>query len=165
MGALAAGAALLWTSTATRGLVFAIVSGADLVFHEAGHPVFGLLGSRLLTALGGGLGQLFFPVLASVLFARRRQAGSFATALLWVGFNVVDIGRYAADGRVRALPLLAPDVDAHDWWNILGMLGLRERAELIGGSIEAVGWAIMIFAPAWLAFRFWRGRRPAERLP
>ena len=159
VAALAAGAALLGTSMATRGFFAAVVNGADLVFHEAGHPVFGLFGSRLLTALGGALGQLFFPAVAAAVFARRREAASFATALLWTGFNVVDIGRYAADGRVRALPLLAPDVDSHDWWNILGILGLRESAEAIGGAIGAAGYALMAFAPSWLAWRFLRAQR------
>ena len=158
-GALAFGAALLWNSIRTRGLLFAVISGADLVFHEAGHPVFGLLGWPLLTFLGGALGQLAFPLAAAAIFARRGQAASFAASVLWAGFNVVDIGRYAADGRVRALPLLAPDANAHDWWNILGILGLRESAEAIGGTIQALGWAAMLWAPAWLAWRWWSGRR------
>ncbi len=162
--ALAAGAALLWRSTLTRGFLFAVVSGADLVFHEAGHPIFGLLGWRLLTFLGGGLGQLAFPAAAAAIFGRRGQAASFAAAVLWAGFNVVDIGRYAADGRVRALPLLAPDANAHDWWNILGILGVRESAEAIGGTIQALGWAAMLWAPAWLTWRWWSARAGAARV-
>jgi hypothetical protein len=161
-GALALGAALLWNSIRTRGLLFAVISGADLVFHEAGHLVLGLLGWPLLTFLGGALGQLAFPVAAAAIFARRGQAASLAAAIVWVGFNVLEIGRYAADGRVRALPLLAPDANSHDWWNILGILGLRESAEAIGGAIQALGWAAMLWAPAWLAWRWWsRWRAPA----
>ncbi len=159
--ALGAGAALLAWSAATHGAIAAVVAGADLVFHEAGHPILSVFGSRFLTYLGGAIGQLAFPAVAAVAFARRRDAGSFGAALLWLGFNVVEIGRYAADGRVRALPLLAPDEDAHDWWNLLGMMGLRDRAEPIGALIAAAGWATMIAAPLWVAWRWWRARAAA----
>src|SRR5512139_1162255 len=50
--AVAAFAAVLAWSHLTRGMLAAVVSGADLVFHEAGHPVLGALGSRFLTYLG-----------------------------------------------------------------------------------------------------------------
>ena len=41
------------------------------------------------------------------------------------------------------------DADAHDWWNMLGMLGLRAHASAIGGTISAVGWGLQAAAPAW----------------
>jgi len=151
-------AALLAWSSLTRGFVAAVVAGADLVFHEAGHPLFGLLGSRFLMFLGGTLAQLAFPVAAVVGFARLRRAAPFAVAAAWLGFNLVEIGRYAADAQARALPLLAPDVDAHDWWNLLGMLGLRAHCRGIGGSIQAIGWLAWAAAPAWANWRWLRGR-------
>jgi hypothetical protein len=163
--ALAAACLLLWASTWTRGWIFAVVSGADLVFHEAGHPIFGIFGWPLLAFLGGALGQLAFPASAAAVFAVRRLAPSFAAMVLWLGFNLLDIGRYAADGDARALPLLAPDPGSHDWWNILGILGLRGRAGLVGGALQALGWAVMAAAPAWLAWRWRRGARPEEAAP
>ncbi len=157
--AVAALAALLAWSHATHGFVAAIVSGADLVFHEAGHPLFGVFGSKLLTYLGGTLAQLAIPAAAAVAFARRRATAAFAVALVWLGFNLVNVGAYAADAMDRALPLLAPDVDSHDWWNVLGMLGVRERCRGIGGTIAGAGWALWALAPAWSGWRSLRARR------
>jgi hypothetical protein len=159
--ALAAAAALLLWSQATRGLLAAVIDGANLLFHEAGHPVLGLLGSRFLLYLGGTLGQLAFPVAAAVAFARRRQPASFAAALVWIGVNLVNVGRYAADAEARVLPLLATDESEHDWWNLLGMLGVRHRAAGIGGAIAAAGWATQVAAPAWVAWRWLAARRAA----
>jgi hypothetical protein len=160
VAALATFAGLLLWSFASRGFLAAVLSGADLVFHEAGHPIFGLFGSRFLMFLGGTIGQLAFPVVAAIGFARARRPAPFAVALLWVGFNLVDIGRYAADASARLLPLLAPDEDSHDWWNLLGMLGLRDRCRGIGGTISALGWVLWIGAPGWSAWRWLRARRP-----
>jgi hypothetical protein len=153
---LALFAALLAGSYRTHGFLAAALAGADLVFHEAGHPIFGILGSRFLMFLGGTLGQLAFPVTAAVAFARARRTAPFAAAVLWIGFNLVDIGRYAADASARVLPLLAADENSHDWWNLLGMLGVREHCQGIGGTISALGWLAWAGAPAWALWR--RGR-------
>ncbi len=159
VAALAIFAGVLAWSQATRGFLAAVVSGADLVFHEAGHPIFGLFGSRFLMFLGGTLGQLAFPVAAALAFARARRAAPFAVAILWIGFNLVNIGAYAADASARVLPLLAPDEDSHDWWNMLGMLGLRDSCRGIGGAIATAGWLLWLGAPAWAAWRWLEGRR------
>lgn len=165
VAALAAGAALLAWSDATHGFLAAIVDGADLVFHEAGHPIFGLLGWRFLTILGGTLGQLAFPAIAAAVFFRRGRAVPFAAALVWAGLNLVNVGRYAADGEARLLPLLAPDANSHDWWNMLGMLGVRHHAPTIGRVIENAGWALQALAPAWAARLWLRARLQAEPGP
>lgn len=152
--ALVAGAALLARSGLERGVVAAVLGGFDLVVHEAGHPLFGLLGSRFLMFLGGTLAQLALPAGVAVAFAARRQPASFAAAVVWLGFNLVDVGRYAADAEARVLPLLAADADAHDWWNMLGMLGVRAHARAIGGAVAAAGWALQAAAPAWALARW-----------
>ena len=156
--ALVAGTALLARSQLTHGFLAAVVDGADLVFHEAGHPIFGLLGPRFLMFLGGTLAQLAAPTAAAIAFAARRQPASMATALVWLGFNLVNVGHYAADGEARLLPLLAVDADAHDWWNMLGMLGVRAHAPSIGGAIAAAGWLLEGAAPAWAVARWLRAR-------
>jgi hypothetical protein len=159
--ALVAFAALLAWSHLGRGMLAAILSGADLVFHEAGHPILGLLGSRFLAFLGGTIAQLALPAAAAAAFALRRRTAAFAVALVWLGFNLVEIGAYAADAMDRALPLLAPDDDAHDWWNMLGMLGVREHCRAIGGTLAGAGWTLWAAAPAWAAWRWLRARRAA----
>ncbi|HSN92999.1 MAG TPA: zinc-ribbon domain-containing protein [Anaeromyxobacteraceae bacterium] len=156
--ALAAGTVLLLWSQLTHGLLASVIDGASLLFHEAGHPIFGLFGSRFLMFLGGTLGQLAFPVTAAIVFSSRRQTASFAAAVVWIGVNLVHVGRYAADAEARVLPLLAADEDAHDWWNLLGMMNLRHRATLVGGAIAAAGWAAQVLAPAWAAWRWFSAR-------
>jgi hypothetical protein len=149
VAALLAGTALLLRSQLTHGFLAAALDGADLLFHEAGHPLFSVFGWRFLTILGGTLGQLAFPVLAAVVFARRRETASFAVAVIWIGFNLVNIGTYAADGEARLLPLVGADQDGHDWWNMLGALGLRSSAPGIGRFIRFWGWTLEAVAPAW----------------
>ena len=62
------------------GFVF-IVDHANLLFHEAGHPIFGLFSERLET-YGGTIGQLVFPVVLAVSFWRQGQTLSFAGAVI-----------------------------------------------------------------------------------
>jgi hypothetical protein len=57
--------------------------------------------------------------------------------LFWTGQALTDVAIYAADGRARALPLLAEGL-IHDWHYILGRLGLLASAEIIGRAIFAL---------------------------
>ena len=136
--------ALLLRSERTHGFLAAAIHGADLVFHEAGHPLFGLLGWRFLTILGGTLLQLAPPLVAAVAFWRRRQPASLAVVVVWLGVNLVNVGQYAADAQARALPLLGADASGHDWWNMLRALGLLEQCHAIGGAIGGLGWALQV---------------------
>lgn len=153
-----AGTALLARSQVTHGWLAAVVDGFDLVIHEAGHPIAGLFGWRFLTFLGGTLAQLAPPAAAAVAFWRTGQGASAAAAVVWAGVNLVNVGAYAADAQARALPLLGAGPEGHDWWNLLGMLGLRAQCGAIGGLIGALGWALQIAAPAWAAAAWLRWR-------
>ena len=52
-----------------------ILDSVNLVFHEAGHPIFGIFGDTL-GLYGGTLGQLVFPVAVTVSFWRRGEPRS-----------------------------------------------------------------------------------------
>lgn len=156
--ALVAGTVLLTRSELDHGFLAAVVDGFDLMVHEAGHPILGLLGSRSLMFLGGTLVQLAVPLAAAAAFAVGRQPASLATAAVWLGVNLVNVGTYCADAEARALPLLAVDADAHDWWNMLGMLGIRSWGPSIGHGLAALGWSLHLAAPAWALAR-WLGTR------
>jgi hypothetical protein len=155
---LLAGVALLLRSERTGGFLASAIDGFDLVVHEAGHPLFGLLGWRFLAILGGTLLQLTPPLAAAAVFWRRRQAVSLAVVVAWLGVNLVHVGHYAADAQARALPLLNADADGHDWWNMLGALGLLGHCRAIGGAIGGLGWALQVLAPAWAAALWLRWR-------
>jgi len=51
-----------------------VLDSANLVFHEAGHPLFGMLLGNRITVYGGTLGQLVFPIVATTSFWLRREA-------------------------------------------------------------------------------------------
>src|SRR5258705_7796591 len=50
-----------------------VLDHANLLFHEAGHPIIGVFSARL-EAYGGTIGQLAFPVVLAVSFWRQGQA-------------------------------------------------------------------------------------------
>ncbi|MCW5624670.1 MAG: hypothetical protein KIT73_08155, partial [Burkholderiales bacterium] len=89
-----------------------LLDGANLAFHEAGHPFFGLL-YEPLGVYGGTLGQLVFPVAAAATFWFRRHAASFACMLVWFCENLWNIARYMADARAQELPMVGGC--EHDW--------------------------------------------------
>jgi hypothetical protein len=126
------------------GGILAFIHGIDLVFHEAGHVIFGFFG-EFLAVLGGSLTQVLMPVIATVAFLRTRQWASAAVTLFWTGQSLTDVAIYAADGRARALPLLAEGL-IHDWSYILGRLGLLQSAETVGRLIFALGALTMLAA-------------------
>ena len=126
------------------GDVLSFIHGIDLVFHEAGHVIFGFFGEFIAVA-GGSLMQVLIPVITTVAFLRTRQWASAAVTLFWTGQSVTDVAIYAADGRARALPLLAEGM-IHDWHYILGRLGLLQSAETVGRLIFILGASTMFAA-------------------
>jgi len=125
----------------------------DLVFHEAGHVIFGFFG-RFIAVLGGSLNQVLIPAICTGVFLARRQYGSAAVTLFWTGQNLADVAVYVADGRAMALPLLADGL-IHDWNFILGSLGLLYRAELLGRLTFGLGALTMLAALALLGWDAW----------
>ena len=126
------------------GDVLAFIHGIDLVFHEAGHVIFGFFG-QFIAVLGGSLTQVLIPVIATIAFLKTRQWASAAVTLFWTGQSLTDVAIYAADGRARALPLLAEGL-VHDWNYILGRLGLLQSAETVGRLIFGLGAVTMLAA-------------------
>ena len=126
----------------SNGGVLAFIHGIDLVFHEAGHVIFGFFG-EFLAVLGGSLTQVLMPVIATVAFLRTRQWASAAVTLVWTGQSLTDVAIYAADGQARALPLLAEAL-IHDWGYILGRLGLLQSTETVGRLLFALGALTML---------------------
>ena len=69
-------ATTLWLALLGQQWVW-FLDGANLLFHEAGHPIFGLLSDDLMV-YGGTLGQLVFPLAVSWHFwVRREIAGTY----------------------------------------------------------------------------------------
>src|SRR5438046_3177157 len=87
------------------GLLFAsepgfiwIIDHANLLFHEAGHPIIGLFSNRL-EPYGGTIGQLTFPVVLAITGWRRRKLLLFAGGVIWFVQKFLNIARHMADPR------------------------------------------------------------------
>jgi hypothetical protein len=148
-----------------QGGVLGFLHGVDLVFHEAGHVIFGFFGEFMGIA-GGSLNQVLIPVVATVAFLRTRQYASAAVTLFWTGQSLTDVAVYAADGRAMALPLLAEGL-IHDWNWILGRLGLLGSAETIGRLMFGLGALTMLAALGLLGLdllRAWKEPPAEERI-
>ncbi len=148
------------------GLLFASEPGfifgldhANLLFHEAGHPMVGLF-SRRLETYGGTLGQLVFPVVLAVSFWRQGQALSFAAAVIWFFENWLNIARYMADARALQLPLLGGG--DHDWNTIFTRWNVLPYDTEIAATVKTIGWTGMAAACGWVFWRGWTDRKRTE---
>lgn len=139
--------AAFWVHALTRRDGFLILDYVNLPFHEAGHVFFGLFGETL-GLWGGTLGQLAMPIIVGVAFFRQTHLLGTNFALFWFGENFLNIGRYMADARAQALPLVGGGL--HDWHLILSRLGLLHLDTLLGGVTHAAGWLLMFAAAGWL---------------
>jgi hypothetical protein len=132
-----------------------LLDHANLLFHEAGHPIVGLFSARL-EPYGGTLGQLAFPAVLAVVFWRQRQALGVAASGIWFFENWLNIARYLADARRMALPLVGGG--DHDWNTILSRWGLLAYDGRIAAWLRISAWAGMLGSCGWLAYRAWQDR-------
>ena len=132
-----------------------VVDHANLVFHEAGHVIFGILGGTL-GLYGGTLGQLAIPLIVGVAFRMQREPVSFAIAEVWFFQNFLNIARYMADARAQALPLIGGG--DHDWTNIFSRWGALASDTRIAHVVTAAGWIGMAAVWGWLVWRWARER-------
>ncbi|WP_457651865.1 hypothetical protein [Rhodocaloribacter sp.] len=128
----------------TRG-VYTFLDAADLVIHEAGHVFFAPFGPFLRMA-GGTLMQILLPLALVWHFLRNEYRFGAQVMLFWLGHNLINVSVYAADARVRRLPLLGGDRAVHDWGYMLGRLGALEHDALVGGVFFALALAAFAFA-------------------
>ena len=138
------------------GAILNFLHMIDLVFHEAGHVIFGAfgLGGQFIAVLGGSLNQVLVPAVCTAVFLRRQEYGSASATLFWAGQNLADVAVYVADGRAMRGPLLADGL-IHDWNFILGRLGLLSRAEALGRLTFGLGALVMLAALALVGWDAW----------
>lgn len=124
-----------------------ILDSANLAFHEAGHPLFGLLSNRL-AVYGGTLMQLLIP--AACVFEMHRQRNRVAKyfCVIWFAENLLNIARYMADARAHQLPLvggLDPEL-YHDWTHILSNWGVLSWDTSLAHVVRLSAFALMVCA-------------------
>jgi hypothetical protein len=152
---------LLLVFRSERGFVF-LLDHANLLFHEAGHPVLGLFSSRLET-YGGTIGQLVFPCVQAVSFWRKGQALGFAAACIWFFENWFNIARYMADARRLELPLLGGG--DHDWNTILTRWDLLQYDTRIASALNLAAWIGIAAVCGWVLWRAWQDRQRLTEQP
>ncbi|MEL6383164.1 MAG: hypothetical protein AAFQ89_12085 [Cyanobacteria bacterium J06626_18] len=127
----------------------------DLAIHETGHLLFMPFG-RFLMLLGGSLTQILFPAAFTVYFYLSRQHFSSALTLFWTGQNFMDVAVYMRDAPVRLLPLTVDNIDAHDWWQLFGMMGCLQHTGFIAGVTHGIGvllYIASVVAGCYFAYR------------
>ncbi|MGH7255852.1 MAG: hypothetical protein ACREI3_08755 [Nitrospirales bacterium] len=153
MGLASAGMVLFLFGLKTDEDGFIFLDHVNLVFHEAGHPVFGLFG-QTLGLYGGTLGQLVFPVVVALAFWRQGEPVGLTVAAVWFFENFLNIARYMADARTLVLPLVGSG--EHDWEHIFTRWGVLDHDTTIAGIVATIGWIGMVGVWAWLGWRWWR---------
>jgi len=125
----------------------------NLVFHEAGHVIFRLLG-QFMTILGGSLLQLLVPVTFLAAFIKRRDTFAASIMLWWLAQSMMDLVAYIDDAQRQEMWLLGgvqgkdmPGI--HDWNNILGQLGMLDYAHGLAVIISWMAIFLMLLAFYW----------------
>lgn len=142
------------------------LAALNLVFHEAGHAIVGMLGIPFLTTAGGTLLQLALPAAVLAHFLKRSERAGVGFSLFWLGINFVNISFYAADAQQQVIILISgmsgSEGGGHDWGYMLDCFGLKGWSVGIGRLLHAAGACLMAVAPAWAAAHAWRSRAATE---
>ena len=126
-----------------------------LVFHEAGHVIFGLFGEWVSVA-GGTLGQLLMPlVLAGALLVTNRDPFGASLGLWFFGVSLLDVAPYMYDALHPQLMLLSGktgEEGGHDWIFLFTTTGLLAKSQVIGALTHKLGALVVVLALAWGAW-------------
>jgi hypothetical protein len=131
-----------------------ILDSANLVFHEAGHPLAGFVSERL-AVYGGTIAQLALPLAASFSFWTRRHTLGFAICTAWSCESLMNVATYMADARALALPLIGgldPEL-YHDWREIFTRWNMLDLDTTWAGLNRLIAWSAGLTTCVWLARR------------
>jgi hypothetical protein len=128
-----------------------LLDGANLAFHEAGHPLAGLLLGGVAAVYGGTFAQLVFPALIAARGWLQREIAACALGVVWLCENLWNIARYMADARTQVLPLVGGG--DHDWTEILTRWGVLHLDGSLAGLVRLTGWLGMLAVLGWVAWR------------
>lgn len=137
---------------------------AIVPFHEFGHILFSPFGEFLHVA-GGSLMQFLMPLAFGIYFVHWRHDNLAGWLMLWwEGTQWVNLAPYCYDAKKPAMILLTGrtgDTGAHDYVDMLGDLGLLNRAHEVAAVMKYFGVLLMLAALVWgalLLARIWRER-------
>ncbi|HEX6324870.1 MAG TPA: hypothetical protein VFZ36_14170, partial [Vicinamibacterales bacterium] len=153
---------IVWTLSFAAA-PFGAVAGSvlhlpNLVFHEAGHVIFGFLG-RFMSVLGGSLLQVAVPLIIAVASLRQGDRFGAAVGIWWAGQNLLDLAPYIADARRLQMVLLGgrtgAEVEGHDWEYLLTELGWLHLDQTLGMAAHRLGLLVMAGALVWGGVLLW----------
>ena len=152
-----------------------ILDNTNLVIHEAGHPLVGILSSNL-AVYGGTWFQLLFPMVVWWKCHKRYPAvafqdpswgmywlaKSFSTG--WLLTSLQNMARYLADARAQQLPLIGglPPETSHDWFLILGRWDLLKWDTTFANiwfMVVTMWWLWLAVRHMGWAWTWWRGKK------
>ena len=156
---------LLYAANNRSGFLF--LDYTNLAIHEAGHPLFGILGGGgengfgyTLMVMGGTLLELIVPLACATYFFFRRESIGIAFCAFWFFENFLYIGTYMSDARTSTLPLVGSGDS--DWEVLFTQWHLMLHDTQIAQATRALGWLGMLVSIAWFASRAFR--RQADTL-
>lgn len=161
---------IVWTwqfARAPMGVVAteSMLHSPNLVFHEAGHVLFGFFG-RFLGVLGGSLFQFALPIALAAVFLKQHDQFGAVVCTWWAGQNLLDLAPYIADARALQLILLGgktgAEVEGHDWEYLLTEMGWLHLDRTLGLGAHRLGLMMMSGALVWGAIYLASNRDQAE---
>lgn len=143
---------------AARDPMMMVLHHVNLIIHEAGHPLFGILG-EFMGLLGGSLLQVLVPAVLTGYFFLTKQRFAGAIALWWIGQNLLDVSFYIKDAQERMIPLLGGEAVLHDWHFLLLKMNLLPLDDAIAGVVYSLG--ILVYGVA-IALGFYFAYTPPK---
>lgn len=125
------------------------IDNANLMFHEAGHLLFGLFPEWIAIAMGSGF-QTLVPLAIMLAAIYRRQYHMAAVVLIWVGQTLTNTSVYAGDALNMQLQLIGGPSTTHDWNHLLWHFGLLRHTDTIAAIFRTTG-IIMVLSGLILA--------------
>lgn len=122
--------------------------GPLLVFHEAGHVIFRLLGEFMMVAGG----TLLPAVLAGAMLVKNRDPFGAAIGTWLLGVILLDVAPYVYDALHPQLVLLGGhtgEEGGHDWIYLLAETGLLARAHALGWLTHKLGALVILGSIGW----------------
>ncbi|WP_412029109.1 hypothetical protein [Deinococcus yunweiensis] len=126
-----------------RPLSGSLLSTVNLVFHEAGHVLFGLFGETVML-LGGSVMQVLVPLACAAAFLARRDRYAAGIVTLWAAHSLASVAAYIRDAPTRNLDLITGDPDTHDWWQLLGAADALRLAAPLGSAVAFLAFVAIV---------------------
>lgn len=133
--------------------LFFVLDATTLLIHEGGHTIFGFLGWRFLTILGGSLMSWLIPFLIFVSAWVKKQRFVAQFSLFWLAYAWFSSAAYCMDAYNQNLPLIGNlPKSVHDYTNMLSMLNILDKYQTVAWIMFSISFIILILSIIWPLF-------------